>query len=1137
MAVVGSAYVVVRAITDKVESDIKRAFRGSTVTAGKAGRDMGSALTRGLNLGAKNNKFNALANQLRTLYPEADQAASSFTSLVRRGYVAQAGIGALAGSVGALVGGLGGLVGAIGGAAPALVALGTAAITAKVGMSIAKFSLGGVSEAVKNATKPTSALGSSVEDLAKKYEDLQFSAEEAALGVDRSGLNLEKARNNLLRTADLGPSSMARKEAKLAFREAELAYRKALANRDDLQDQVNKGISGLGSGANDPFAGLNDAQRKFAEFLVTLDPLMKDLKDAASEGFLPILEAQMQRLVDSDLPGILERRFYDLGQAVGGAVTNFTDILLARDNLQKLDDVMGNMADYMPSFGTILGNLFDGLLTAVKEADPLTRDFLKFLEEKSSSWATFLDIKAASGELQEFFNQAGDIAGKLGTIIGQTFDGIKNIVMANFTPGTGGWAILDWLDKITKGWADADSGFMKTYFARSADNFIAMGDAIGGAVESLLRVGADPAVAEFWRALDSGSYEFSRLLDSIVGSSPALGEVLASLTGIVSALTDSSVPQTFLDTINFAFGGLEQILIALKPFLDSFVGQIFAVLSALGFLFLMLQKIGTIGVGFVGKLALGIGSILPASSAASASLLATAAAAQATTAAASGVAVATPVAAAGLTGMGTAAAGAGAATMVALAPLAPLIAGIAIAVAAIALVVGVKASQMEKATEGVAKGFKAGADAATIWGEATKSTMDGPAKQAIDTVDEMKAGMERLRKEQEGVERYAYASTTALADSFGAMGRALADVAVTDLPSAQASFRDFGLEVGFSRQEMGTALNEMDEYKQALIDQADQMGMNIRNIDGSINSQRLLSIALGEGEQAINAQLKAAAEANVEMERIRREEKIRFDNTVTDIFGLDEALRLNKEKSVEWAKAQAESTEDASDTWEDYYDGQTFNLDVYLTQLEEQITATNNWRDNLKKVAEKLPADVYAQVEKMGESGAALVQALADGSQEDIDKFINLYGEAGKSAGEQLKEQFTESTKNLTTALTPDIRRLMNTTGRAGFKDGGFIGFANGGYIKKYSFGGFVSGAGTARSDSIPAMLSNGEYVVNARATAQNRALLEAINSNREIKTGSTVSVVVNPSPGMDEKELAAAVSRRIALEIRKGTI
>jgi hypothetical protein len=43
--------------------------------------------------------------------------------------------------------------------------------------------------------------------------------------------------------------------------------------------------------------------------------------------------------------------------------------------------------------------------------------------------------------------------------------------------------------------------------------------------------------------------------------------------------------------------------------------------------------------------------------------------------------------------------------------------------------------------------------------------------------------------------------------------------------------------------------------------------------------------------------------------------------------------------------------------------------------------------------------------------------------------------------------------------------------------------------------GGHISGPGTGTSDSIPAMVSNGEFVVNARATAANLALLHKINS------------------------------------------
>lgn len=48
-----------------------------------------------------------------------------------------------------------------------------------------------------------------------------------------------------------------------------------------------------------------------------------------------------------------------------------------------------------------------------------------------------------------------------------------------------------------------------------------------------------------------------------------------------------------------------------------------------------------------------------------------------------------------------------------------------------------------------------------------------------------------------------------------------------------------------------------------------------------------------------------------------------------------------------------------------------------------------------------------------------------------------------------------------------------------------------------FSNGGDVSGPGTGTSDSIPAMLSDGEFVVKASATRKHRALLHAINNGR----------------------------------------
>jgi tape measure domain-containing protein len=57
--------------------------------------------------------------------------------------------------------------------------------------------------------------------------------------------------------------------------------------------------------------------------------------------------------------------------------------------------------------------------------------------------------------------------------------------------------------------------------------------------------------------------------------------------------------------------------------------------------------------------------------------------------------------------------------------------------------------------------------------------------------------------------------------------------------------------------------------------------------------------------------------------------------------------------------------------------------------------------------------------------------------------------------------------------------------------------FSGGSLFGGFATGGFVSGPGTATSDSIMAMLSNGEYVVNAATTKRWLPFLETLNANK----------------------------------------
>jgi hypothetical protein len=77
----------------------------------------------------------------------------------------------------------------------------------------------------------------------------------------------------------------------------------------------------------------------------------------------------------------------------------------------------------------------------------------------------------------------------------------------------------------------------------------------------------------------------------------------------------------------------------------------------------------------------------------------------------------------------------------------------------------------------------------------------------------------------------------------------------------------------------------------------------------------------------------------------------------------------------------------------------------------------------------------------------------------------------------------------------------MFQPGAAGAGGGGLGSFFQflAGFLK-FSGGGYVSGPGTSKSDSIPARLSDGEFVVNAAATKRHLGLLHAINSGRSVQ-------------------------------------
>lgn len=84
------------------------------------------------------------------------------------------------------------------------------------------------------------------------------------------------------------------------------------------------------------------------------------------------------------------------------------------------------------------------------------------------------------------------------------------------------------------------------------------------------------------------------------------------------------------------------------------------------------------------------------------------------------------------------------------------------------------------------------------------------------------------------------------------------------------------------------------------------------------------------------------------------------------------------------------------------------------------------------------------------------------------------------------------------------------------------FGFQQGGLVEGYATGGLIKGSGTGLSDSNLAAVSNGEYIINAAATARFRPLLDFINSGGT--SFSTPATSVSTSVGGNTNVFAPVV-------------
>lgn len=506
----------------------------------------------------------------------------------------------------------------------------------------------------------------------EELQQLGFEAEDAALSEQRAALELERARETLARVQDLPPNNRARREAELAFAEAELNYRKAKDANADLAAEQNRlaqtGVNGLDSvidarnkladaeqdrasvvkdalqdeedalrnvaearrdaqkveevqqardtpaaagiaalGGEDPLAGLNAAQRRFVLFLHSMRPLVEELQRIAAEAFLPRLETAIRNLADRAFPTIATG-IGIVAAAMGEAAITLVDYITTGENLEKLGRLFESSGRLIETMGSILGRTYDVLLSILDAAAPIAERFFNFIDDKMGQFADHLNSVEGNAQLERFFERAAETAEMFGSIFGNLFAGIGAVIDANMGPGTGGYILLEYLERVTSGFGNSPA--LVQFFADVATNAVAVLDTLGSLFGILGEIGADQSLGDAFRIFLEGEDSLRNILQTAVDAAPSLATLVVTITDIVSALADTGAMQVFFDVLNEIGTWVADFVStpAVKEFLD-FFGRIFAAASAFGLVFGLVGTGAKIFIGVITALLSPLGAL------------------------------------------------------------------------------------------------------------------------------------------------------------------------------------------------------------------------------------------------------------------------------------------------------------------------------------------------------------------------------------------------------------------------------------------------------------------------------------------------------------------------------------------------
>ncbi len=425
-----------------------------------------------------------------------------------------------------------------------------------------------------------------------------------------------------------------------------------------------------------------------------------------------------------------------------------------------------------------------------------------------------------------------------------------------------------------------------------------------------------------------------------------------------------------------------------------------------------------------------------------------------------------------------------------------------LAIAATVVGVALLNSALEKfyaTSSEITNGLTTSATAAELWAKATQGGIADWTTGSVDSLENFQTHLDDSREMQENWFATLAHGTDGTFDfnqALGRMGDSLAGLAATDLPGAQKGFRDFAESQGLSMDESMVMLNQMPKFKEALVTQATQLGVNITSTDEAANKAALLKIAFGEVEDPAYAAADAYLAAS--------DKAAGLDDKLQKLMkALEEANNVGRDAvtaNIGYQQSLADVDEQIAKI--------AAGTEGYAATLD--IT-TQAGRDNQALLVDLATANSDAALAQFTLDGdtAAYKLTLENGHQAVIDRAraLGATADEAKAIADNIRGIPTETdikvlvdTKQANDAIADTKAKLLELMGLTRSTSNS-VGPLLTGYVPiGRATGGILPGAPSSK-DNMFIHAASGEFVTNARSTANpaNRRALEFMNNGGTI--------------------------------------